>query len=767
MTTTIANIEKELSGLKKEVDDLHPHLKEFFSRLKNINRVEYTHGSNEWGADFILTKTDDLTGDSIYVGVLVKNKTLTQSTIDDVHKQIAECKMERLIGNGQHRVKMNEVWVIVNGNITKNAKDKIYQTQAFGVKLTDRKGLAGLMSKCNYSFSEGLPTHISICLSRQFHLAEKLKSQSVGLGFSESGSIFMDQRVVKRESTQYTHRGLMQKSRKSRGGKKISIKSAIKDNHTFVLYGEPGSGKSKMLQNVACTYAGIEEFKKMKMIPILISCKEMLEEHDKKIDCLIANFEEEHHLADIDSEFYYMVIIDGIDECNLPQDERLQIIREWKKESASEKIKKLIFASRDYIDPKIINIPIYQIADVSPKEIVRIIKEQLSYLDTVNQIIIDLQHSNIFHSLPKSPLATIILIDLLKDEKGRHELPANLTDLFEKYVECSLGRWDTDIEEGVKQKRYEAADKILTRIAVYMLDQGITQLNENEAKGFFQKYLSERNLGINQNELFDRITIHSNLIYLDDGIFRFRHKTIAEFFYAKSFSNAKLDELGESVFDIWWTHVLFFWIGLQKDCPKQLEKINAIKPQHEYGKVMKAINMANILLAGYATPYDHIQNILKSIFIDTSEHIENVLNKRVENSGFYKLSIMRTLFFFRLIMDHEYSRPFFKKAIENGLIEIEDLNIDDNIKATSLFLLNLAHASLDGEDIFTGMIRKLGNRIPPHILLAINHETDVIQNVKGDIKKFKRTLQKSLLSEKSNIGYLYNKQIRYLPNPDK
>ena len=58
---------------------------------------------------------------------------------------------------------------------------------------------------------------------------------------------------------------------------------------------------------------------------------------------------------------------------------------------------------------------------------------------------------------------------------------------------------------------------------------------------------------------------------------------------------------------------------------------------------MKAANMANILLAGYATPYKSIKNIIQNIFVDISEYLESVFSGKT--NLFNKYSTMRILFF--------------------------------------------------------------------------------------------------------------------------
>ena len=764
MTATTADIEKLLSNLKSEVNDLHPHLRELFNKINGIKHVECTHGPNEFGADFILTKQDNVTREIRYVGVIAKNDGINQGDADEIIRQTTECvKVERSINNGANKVRMNDVWVIANGNISNNAKEKLEKTNPIpGITYTDRKKLASLMQTYNYDISSDLPTSISICLSKQSGLAERLKGQSVGLGISETENIFINQKVIKIEPRQYAHRKA--RRRKMRA---MPVEAAVEENRALILYGEPGSGKSKMLQNILGHNANFDQYKKTKAIPIFATCKDMLEKYEGKIEHLIDHFEREHNLESAGSDLYYMLIIDGIDECGLLRDERLDIIKKWKTETMQGKVKKVIFASRDYMEEKILGIPVYRVTELSKNEVVNTIKKHLSSIDTVDRIVQDIQSSDIFSSLPKNPLAIVILINLLKDENGRNELPANLTDLFAKYAECSLGRWNITIPEGMRQKRYEAADKILTHIAQYMIDQQLLQIAEDEAKNHFKLYLKERNLGIDADELFNSVMSYSNFVYINDGAFQFRHRTIAEFFYSKAFSNERIDQLDKNIFDVQWATILFFYVGLKKDCPSLLEKIDSIRPQHESGKFMKAVNMTNILLAGYATPYECIQKIIQNTFIDTSEYIENILNG--ETVIFEKHSVMRTLCFFRIMMDYEYSRPFFKQAIEDSLIKIEDLNIDDNVKATSLFLLDIVYRSLGGENIFERMIKKPNYRVPVHIQLAVDHETDHIKRLGGGLKKYKRTIKKTLwdTKQKDSINDLYAKEIRFLPTQVK
>ena len=293
-------------------------------------------------------------------------------------------------------------------------------------------------------------------------------------------------------------------------------------------------------------------------------------------------------------------------------------------------------------------------------------------------------------------------------------------------------------------------------------------MNQEEAKNIFQKYFGDRNLRMNYEDAFTWLEKNSDLIYLQDGRFGFRHRTIMEFFYAKSFSEMELDGLNEKMFDVQWVTIVFFFVGLRKDCPELLNKISAVSPTTEYGIFMKIVNMANILLAGYTSPYKHTEEILCKTFTEAAKYVDDVIGGRKKTNAFKAFSTMSFLCLFRIIMDMEYSRPFFKKAIKNSLLTTEEENFDNqSVKALTLFLLNISHSTLGGEDIFSGMIEKMKNQIPGYVRLAINHETDRMKNLSPRIKRYKKSIKKTLLSKEQETGVfpMYHKKLELIkPN---
>lgn len=106
-----------------------------------------------------------------------------------------------------------------------------------------------------------------------------------------------------------------------------------------------------------------------------------------------------------------------------------------------------------------------------------------------------------------------------------------MTELYAKYLELMLGRWD--IEKGLQsQKEYQALDNIMMHLSRYMLDNEIPVLSIDEVKSQFESYLKGRNLGIDPTYLFNKMIQRCEMIVVDDvsNTFSFKHRTFPEFF---------------------------------------------------------------------------------------------------------------------------------------------------------------------------------------------------------------------------------------------
>ena len=121
------NTRARVEAISDEVKELHPLLEIILNKLPRVKQVEYTHGTNEMGADFVLSREDDTFGDLEYVGIIAKTGKIVQN-FDDIERQIDECSLQRpFFLPGKHKVRISETWIVTTSTISKNAQEKIHE----------------------------------------------------------------------------------------------------------------------------------------------------------------------------------------------------------------------------------------------------------------------------------------------------------------------------------------------------------------------------------------------------------------------------------------------------------------------------------------------------------------------------------------------------------------------------------------------------------------------------------------------------------------
>ena len=121
------NTRARVEAISDEVKELHPLLEIILNKLPRVKQVEYSHGTNEMGADFVLSREDDTFGDLEYVGMIAKTGKIVQN-FDDIEHQIDECSLQRpFFFGGKHKVRISETWIVTTSTISKNAQEKIHE----------------------------------------------------------------------------------------------------------------------------------------------------------------------------------------------------------------------------------------------------------------------------------------------------------------------------------------------------------------------------------------------------------------------------------------------------------------------------------------------------------------------------------------------------------------------------------------------------------------------------------------------------------------
>ena len=721
----MTNREDVVASFQDEVNELHPVLEKLLTKIPGVTDVEYTHGTSEMGADFVLAKRHESLGHLQYVAVVAKIGKLTQN-FDGIERQIGECfDVPRFFRNGKENISISEVWVVVTQNVTGGAQHKIRaRYSSRNVEFIDGRRLTELINSHLPIFWVDLPLQIADYLST---LRQNVIEEDKRLALIETvqDHLFIEPDIYEAPRIDYLqrHQSKIPKRRK------VNIYKEIEQERFLLIEGGMGAGKSKLLRELVQYYTNPETYKLAKLLPVHCTYRELVDNFEGSIDALLKGRIASHQIAEF-SKSNLLVLIDGLDEKKLSAEAQLQALDSLERQVASSANIRAVVTSR-YLPmlPEATHlkrrVAAYELMPLTLAQTIEFVRLLCSRLDIKDRIAEDLKKSPLFRELPQSPIAAILLAKLLNENSD--ELPSNLTELYSKYSELTLGRWD--MRKGLQsEKEYEALDNIVMLLADFVIRHELDSVSISEAKTIVHNYLSQRNLGINEEEIFDRLARRSEMIAVNNhtSTLSFRHRTFAEFFFAKARLRRHDFEINNRVFQPYWLHTYFFYLGLQKDCPELLEQITKLD-LHSYGeRWIKVINMGNYLLAGYASPYQTIAESLKIVMLEAAQLYLDTLYLD-EDSPFVHFTQMQLLWLMQMLVRSNYSYEFFRDALESSAFAIAEHDFDvaaydSEIAAYALFLLNVTYIELKVTESFDFLLRNYTEVLPLDLSYAVRHE---------------------------------------------
>lgn len=760
----MTDIKKQrLESITDEVKEFHPLLTNLLYKMPDIQEVEYTHGQNEMGADFVLSSFNKIFGRIEYIGVIAKLGGLTQN-FSSLERQIDECSMPRPFAGGKEKIYISEIWIILTGVITKNAQEKIHE-KFKGRKIEFISGLSLVKLIDNYvpHYWSSIPLKIGEYLS-QLNMKYKEIDTRLSLLNIDDRSFYIEQDIY------YNPHKSEYKKIKTHVSPyhKVNILEEIEKENFILVEGGMGAGKSKLTRRLIDNYTKPETYIQKKLLPIPISYKDIVNLYNS--DPILLIDELNTKWAFDNDGFGYLLLIDAVDEKNQPIEECIRDLKKIIQKVETNIDIKVIITCRylkgyneiDYFDGKVRK---YELCYLSVTRMIEFLKKLCSKLSIANKIVEDLKKSQLIKELPKTPIAAIILAKLINENPS--DLPSNLTELYMKYIELMLGRWD--IEKGLQsQKEYQALDHILMELANHVIENESNQIPKSTVIEVFKRYLDSRHLDISSDELYKKMIDRCEIIAEDvDGTFLFfKHRTFAEFFYANNLDKNNNLEISERGFDIYWSNIYFFYFGIKKDHPEALRKLVDLHPKVDFRRWLKIINMANFYLAAYATPYNIVADGLSKIFLEAACLFKDIISGNVK-APFKNISHMGMLYFMQLIIRETYAYDYFKNAIVDAAMIINDSkDYDNETKAYAIFFLNVTYIDLKGTDSFDFLLKDFINHMPIDLSLAVQHESKNLPSRSKYMKKQDRYIKSITMDDKdkdrpirSKIESLYKESI--------
>jgi hypothetical protein len=160
------------------------------------------------------------------------------------------------------------------------------------------------------------------------------------------------------------------------------------------------------------------------------------------------------------------------------------------------------------------------------------------------------------HGMELNPL--LVTVFAATSEYSRQDIPANITELFKKFTEMMLGRWDAT--KGFKHQ-YQAPlkDFILTKVAFEMHKDRTTRIELEQFDRLLKTELENRGYKADTEQLRDEILNRSGLFIVVESTVEFRHLMMQEFFAGSGISSNEY--LHTVISDPWWLRAVVFYFG--------------------------------------------------------------------------------------------------------------------------------------------------------------------------------------------------------------
>ncbi len=726
-----------IQALENEVRDFHPVLHELFQRLPQIVSVEYRQGPREMGSDFVLEKRDETLLSSEYIGVIVKVGKIKQDH-HDVERQIEECELSRTFGSGKKKIILTEVWIVSNDTISQGAQDKIHHKY----KNKSIKFISGerTVELINRSYPEYW-TDVSIKIGDYFRKI-KASAQLLSSGTSLLGigapNIHIEQDLIKVAPKKF--RTLSDRRQK----KRMAFNSAIQEHRFIIIESGMGAGKSTLLANAVSKLADPENYLAGGKVPALTTAKEI---RDKYQGNLVTLVDEVTSMLGTDIK-QCVIFIDAWDELHQSIEQQLDLLTKIKNGVSKDETVSVVIASRPlpeeleaFIDRE------YQKFSLPPFSIKQVISlvDAICNSDTIRlRLLKDLEKSNLFKVLPKTPISAILLAKLLRENV--HEIPSTMTELYGKYMELVMGRWD--MSKGLQsQTEYEVIHNVSINLAKFIVDNSLDTLSVAEVKDMFDSYIDSRNLKLDKEKTFERLLTKSDLFITSPEInsLAFRHRTFAEYLYASGLDRDGNFKLEIDVFDRYWNTIYFFYFGIKRDAERLVEGISKIELSETHDRISRLIMLPNMLLAAYLTPYAAVSLAVRRYFDEAASLYLDTLKATDKDSPLLELSPLQLLCVLTELVSSAHAYEFFEPALRECAEELYSRpSLDPEKDMAELFLVNSALLTLGDKHAYDTLLDDYGPTIPFPIRVGVVGHSEEVGIQSDALERYAKKLLKNI-----------------------
>lgn len=336
----------------------------------------------------------------------------------------------------------------------------------------------------------------------------------------------------------------------------------------IVVAGDGGAGKSTVLKRIVydAVRRGVDKSGEY-TIPILIPAVDVAYGNGAPLVEIIDAFTKK--LANTQNACFstqdldhgrVVIMVDALDEIS-SDEKRLEVLRKVNIFCDANPKVRVIITSRQYAFNKHLeelrSFENYSVSPINLTQAEKILQNVQRGKALPKEVTSELMRRlDEVHGIELNPL--LVTVFAATAEYNRQDIPANITELFKKFTELMLGRWDDD--KGLNQQ-YQAPlkDFLAQKLAFEMHAAKTTRMPLTEIRRKIEQLLRARGHDADYDQLQHELVSRSGLFRVIDGNVEFRHHLLQEFFAGRAIEN--MDFIKEQLSDEWWKRPIVFYFG--------------------------------------------------------------------------------------------------------------------------------------------------------------------------------------------------------------
>lgn len=560
-----------------------------FHNMGQYLRVDETHGAREEGKDLVLISKDIL-GDYQYTAVIIKARQLSNATtprtnrdlITNVCLQIVMSITTGYLCPIQNRhINFNKIVVVTNQSVSQGAIKTFIDaanTHAFpDIKIKQDTDLLDWLDQYMpefYAVNEGRLASYLGGLKRAFAKEANLRRVPKYSGPDRAiGEVFIPQQLVEYRANDEGMRAAQTRA---------NLRQLLFQRSNCLIMAPSGAGKSTLL------WAQVDDLlretstkARFKVIPFLFRATQLIERPGDLVTRINGVLTEQWQVDEgfqgmlSDPTYDIKLFIDAIDEVGDPvaRSELLASVAQFAHAFPSCRV---VVTSRPVKDLRIPGFKTWILPPLGRDAVGRFFQKWFSERPGVSrQIMDDLEDYDILDRIPSTPLV-LTLLAIVLEQQTQVELPANIAELYQMFMELLLGKWAIDRTLSTMSD-YNIKEFAASELAYEMQDRGLDMIGSNEARALITHALDAIGSDADPDSLLAELLDGQSLLFMeDDAELGFRHPSFKEFLAAKRLVARKAGtaDLVERYADQSWQSVIYYYCGLDKENGELLRNLS-------------------------------------------------------------------------------------------------------------------------------------------------------------------------------------------------